>query len=213
MALRLNGSSSGYVELDVPAAAGSHTLTLPDGGGTSGQYLQTNGSGVLSWQTVSTRTIYHDSASLSGSSSYTFDSIPSNVKAIHLAFNSLSTTDNVGLRCLIGDSGGVESAGYYQTQFYAGSLSGGSRNSNVTKWYNNITHVLASDSLSGVLHLYNITGNTWEIDWRYQDLNNTAVGAFVIGWKTLSATLDRVQLAPDGAGTFDGGTLSIHYIH
>jgi hypothetical protein len=27
MALRLNGSSSGYVELDVPAAAGSHTLT------------------------------------------------------------------------------------------------------------------------------------------------------------------------------------------
>jgi len=52
MALRLNGSSSGYVELDVPADAGSHTLTLPDGGGSSGQYLQTNGSGVLSWQTV-----------------------------------------------------------------------------------------------------------------------------------------------------------------
>ena len=52
MALRLNGSSSGYVELEVPADAGSHTLTLPDGGGTSGQYLQTNGSGTLSWQTV-----------------------------------------------------------------------------------------------------------------------------------------------------------------
>ena len=52
MALRLNGSSSGYVELDVPAAAGSHTLTLPDGGGSSGQYLQTNGSGVLSWASV-----------------------------------------------------------------------------------------------------------------------------------------------------------------
>ena len=51
MALRLNGSSSGYVELDVPAAAGSHTLTLPDGGGSSGQYLQTNGSGGLSWVT------------------------------------------------------------------------------------------------------------------------------------------------------------------
>jgi hypothetical protein len=54
MALRLNGSSSGYVELDVPAAAGSHTLTLPDGGGTSGQYLQTNGSGGLSWAGVTT---------------------------------------------------------------------------------------------------------------------------------------------------------------
>jgi hypothetical protein len=54
MALRLNGSSSGYVELDVPAAAGSHTLTLPDGGGSSGQYLQTDGSGGLSWAGVTT---------------------------------------------------------------------------------------------------------------------------------------------------------------
>jgi hypothetical protein len=61
MALRLNGSSSGYVELDVPAAAGSHTLTLPDGGGTSGQYLQTDGSGGLSWQTVATPTIAFES--------------------------------------------------------------------------------------------------------------------------------------------------------
>ena len=56
MALRLNGSSSGYVELDVPAAAGSHTLTLPDGGGSSGQYLQTDGSGGLSWATVTPST-------------------------------------------------------------------------------------------------------------------------------------------------------------
>jgi len=51
MALRLNGSNTGYVELDVPAAAGSHTLTLPNSGGSSGQYLQTNGSGALSWVT------------------------------------------------------------------------------------------------------------------------------------------------------------------
>ena len=52
MALRLNGATSGYVELNAPAAAGSNTLTLPDGNGTSGQYLQTDGSGGLSWQTV-----------------------------------------------------------------------------------------------------------------------------------------------------------------
>jgi len=78
MALRLNGSNTGYVELDVPADAGSHTLTLPDGGGTahqvlknsatagtleyglalptgngtSGQYLQSDGAGGSSWQTL-----------------------------------------------------------------------------------------------------------------------------------------------------------------
>ena len=52
MALRLNGATSGYVEIDEPATAGSNTLTLPDGNGSSGQYLQTDGAGALSWQTV-----------------------------------------------------------------------------------------------------------------------------------------------------------------
>ena len=52
MALRLNGQTSGYVELEAPATAGSNTLTLPNTDGDSGQYLQTNGSGALSWATV-----------------------------------------------------------------------------------------------------------------------------------------------------------------
>jgi len=52
MTLRLNGSTSGYTEIDAPAVAGSNTLVLPTGNGTNGQYLQTNGSGVLSWATV-----------------------------------------------------------------------------------------------------------------------------------------------------------------
>jgi len=51
MALRLNGATSGYVELNAPDEAGSNTLVLPNGNGTSGQYLQTNGSGGLSWVT------------------------------------------------------------------------------------------------------------------------------------------------------------------
>jgi len=49
MTLRLNGSTSGYVEIDAPAAAGSNTLVLPTGNGSSGQVLSTNGSGTLSW--------------------------------------------------------------------------------------------------------------------------------------------------------------------
>jgi hypothetical protein len=49
MALRLNGSTSGYTTLDAPAVAGSNTLVLPTGNGSSGQVLSTNGSGALSW--------------------------------------------------------------------------------------------------------------------------------------------------------------------
>jgi hypothetical protein len=49
MTLRLAGSTSGYTEIDAPAVAGSNTLVLPTGNGSSGQFLQTNGSGALSW--------------------------------------------------------------------------------------------------------------------------------------------------------------------
>jgi hypothetical protein len=74
MTLRLNGSTSGYVEIDAPAAAGSNTLVLPNGNGANGQYLQTNGSGALSWQTVATgkilQVVYADNnTSLSTTSS------------------------------------------------------------------------------------------------------------------------------------------------
>jgi hypothetical protein len=49
MSIRLNGSTSGYTEIDAPAVAGSNTLVLPTGNGSSGQFLQTNGSGAMSW--------------------------------------------------------------------------------------------------------------------------------------------------------------------
>lgn len=51
--LRLSGSTSGYVGLAPPAAAGSTTYTLPSADGTDGQFLKTNGSGLLSWATAS----------------------------------------------------------------------------------------------------------------------------------------------------------------
>ena len=53
MTLKLNGSSSGYTAIDAPAAAGSNTLTLPANNGSNGQFLQTNGSGVMSWASAS----------------------------------------------------------------------------------------------------------------------------------------------------------------
>ncbi len=49
MTLRLNGSTSGYTEIDSPAVGANNTLVLPTGNGANGQVLQTNGSGALSW--------------------------------------------------------------------------------------------------------------------------------------------------------------------
>jgi hypothetical protein len=53
MTLRLNGSTSGYTEIDAPAVAGSNTLVLPTGAGSANQFLK-NGStaGSLGWSSM-----------------------------------------------------------------------------------------------------------------------------------------------------------------
>jgi hypothetical protein len=47
------GSTSGKVTVQAAAAAGTYTLTLPVNDGDSGQFLQTDGSGVTSWAAAS----------------------------------------------------------------------------------------------------------------------------------------------------------------
>jgi trimeric autotransporter adhesin len=47
--MRLEGKTSGYVQLSPSAAAGSWTMTLPTGAGTTGYVLSTDGSGNTSW--------------------------------------------------------------------------------------------------------------------------------------------------------------------
>lgn len=50
--LLFKGTTSGTVTVKSADIAGTWTLTLPANDGDSGQYLQTDGSGVSSWQTV-----------------------------------------------------------------------------------------------------------------------------------------------------------------
>jgi len=47
--IELNGITSGTVTIKTADAAGTYTLTLPTNDGNANQFLQTNGSGVLSW--------------------------------------------------------------------------------------------------------------------------------------------------------------------
>ncbi|OGI95665.1 hypothetical protein A2917_01120 [Candidatus Nomurabacteria bacterium RIFCSPLOWO2_01_FULL_42_17] len=50
--LTLTGSTSGEIIIQPAAVAGTYTLTLPTDDGTASQYLQTDGSGVLTWASV-----------------------------------------------------------------------------------------------------------------------------------------------------------------
>jgi hypothetical protein len=98
MTLRLNGSTSGYTEIDAPAVAGSNTLVLPTGNGSSGQFLQTNGSGNLSWagggkilQVVNVNT----TTATSSTSSIPFDNTkPQSTEGTELFTTSITPTSS-----------------------------------------------------------------------------------------------------------------------
>ena len=99
MTLRLNGSTSGYTEIDAPAVAGSNTLVLPGGNGSSGQYLQTNGSGTLSWATVTSKIVQVVETSYSTAASTTtaipFDStIPQNTEGTEILSAAITPTSS-----------------------------------------------------------------------------------------------------------------------
>jgi len=53
----LSGATSGTVTVTTKAAAGTWTFTLPDTDGNSGEFLQTNGSGVTAWAAATGTTI------------------------------------------------------------------------------------------------------------------------------------------------------------
>lgn len=62
----LKGSSSGMITVQGPAVVTTYTFTLPPNDGTSGQFLQTDGNGVSTWQTINTGLTVGSTAIASG---------------------------------------------------------------------------------------------------------------------------------------------------
>ena len=60
MGIRLKGQTTGYVEIEAPATAADNTLKLPNGNGSSGQMITTDGSGNLSFTTPASTDLVND---------------------------------------------------------------------------------------------------------------------------------------------------------
>lgn len=208
MTLRLNGSTSGYTEIDAPAIAGSNTLVLPGGNGSANQVLATNGSGTLSFVDRGRMVLETAKASTSGTS-IDFTGIPSWVKKITVMFDAVSASGTSAYLLQIGDSGGIE------TTSYAGSvcnISGTNTTSTGTSTSGYILHTTTSATsvYYGSTTLINISSNTWVATGIIH--GGGGVGFFSSGSKTLSDTLDRIRITTaNGTDTFDAGSINILY--
>ena len=207
-------SGGGSISLDTQqSVTGDHTLQLPTGVGSANQYLRNSSTaGTLEFSNLTgalvlTRATAVDSTS---GTAIDFTNIPANVYRITVMFEGVSTNGSNILAFRIGDSGGIETTGYH----------GGAGNSTAANTYAFLTDGFplsfnngsaASYAHHGSVVLTNMTGNTWAV----QGCTYTqtyGVGAFIAGVKTLSGTLDRVQVYTNGGtDTFDAGKINIIY--
>jgi hypothetical protein len=196
IALSPNASGTGTFTVAAPNTNTDYTLTLPEGTGTV--VANNVNSAIVSGTAV---------ASTSGTS-IDFTGIPSWVKRITVMFDSVSTNGTSNPLIQLGDSGGIETTGYFSMAGFT-TTSATANGLNYTSGFG-VGSANAANSIAAQFILSNISGNIWVITGTYAQ--NTSGSGYVAGRKTLSDTLTQVRITTvNGTDTFDAGTINILY--
>jgi len=185
-------------------------LTYPTSDGTNGQYLQTNGSGALSWQTVAdtgaTWTTL-SSADLASQGAVSVTGIPSTATRVMVSFTNVVTASNNQWGIRAGTSSGLQSSGYDCITGYWGGSAGGT--ASTTEW---TCYGSASTGFdwNGQIIVYKMSGNLWQ-GFAWFHYNGGGTSRFAHGEVSLSGTLDRIGFTGLGAN-FASGTIYPSYM-
>ena len=196
IALSPNASGTGTFTVAAPNTNTDYTLTLPQGTGT---VVANNVNSAIVSDTAK--------ASTSGTS-IDFTGIPSWVKRITVMFDSVSTNGTSNPLIQLGDSGGIETTGYFSMAGFT-TTSATANGLNYTSGFG-VGSGNAANSIAAQFILSNISGNIWVITGTYAQ--NTNGSGYVAGSKTLSDTLTQVRITTvNGTDAFDAGTINIFY--
>ena len=210
MALKLKGSTSGFTAIDAPATAGDNTLVLPANNGSASQYLQTNGSGVLSWATVTDTTTNLTRGTVAATNSGTsvdFTSLPTGIRKLTLILEmvSVNASNNISVRL---STGGTFATTGYTSQSMRIQDAASSASTSDSSSFALINNDSADRQWSGSFTWHNITGNTWVMSGNCN--NETTARAIVSGGRIdLGGVLDGIRLF--SPATFDNGQINIFY--
>jgi hypothetical protein len=147
--------------------------------------------------------------------SVSFTSIPSWVKRITILMNGLSTSGTSDLSVRIG-SGSFVSTGYVGSSAFVSQSSVAAGGAGATTAFTVGGYSVNTCTISGVVTLYNITGNIWNYACTATRNGGTTaqngVQTTVYIPLSLAGVLDRVQLlAVNTTDTFDAGSVNILY--
>ena len=216
--IRLYGATSGFTEIVAAAGSASTTFTLPANGGSASQYLQTDGSGGLSWQTLPAAGIDSvwtslGSTTTTGASTFTVTGIPTAAKHIKIIIDGFSSSNSsgpqFGLRLGNGsiDSGAGGSNYKWVTSDYSATESSASSDSIrlVRSGYND-----AANKYNGAIDIYK-AGTNVVVAWLIGEANNAGGSSHGSAVWSGSSSIDRVQLLVPTAHNADDGYFSVFY--
>ena len=194
-------------------------LTYPTSDGTTGQYLQTDGAGALSFQTVSSDYLTWERATLAGpfttETSHTWSNL-SNVKEVKVLVNAVDqngTNGQFGFR--LGTGGTLQSSGYkdYRRWEYSAGSWNLDEQDNATEFSIEEPFIQSRDDITGIATFSNITGNQWMFQFEaFVDLDTSTMFMMRnIGVVTLSGALNDVGILTT-AGSWNGGTAQLIYL-
>jgi hypothetical protein len=198
IALSGNASGTGTFTFAAPGTNTDRTLTLPDASGTLAR--------TADIPSVNPFTLGTAVASTSGTA-IDFTGIPSWAKRVTVMLEGVSTNGTSLIRFQLGDSGGIETTGYFaRCQVFRASATSGA---NSTSGFDSTFDASDAYSRSGQLIFSLLGSNTWTVTGGYYGVSESF---YFAGSKTLSATLDRVRITTvNGTDTFDAGTINISY--
>ena len=207
--LKLSNSSGNFVALTPPSSIASDvTLTLPNTDGDANQYLQTNGSGALTWATVTdTNTNVTRMTAVDANASTIDFTIPSGVRRITVIFDQVSASGDHSLRVQIGTGGSPLTSGYVGRCTYLSSSTG--NQANYSSGFD-IRHYDNRFDCTGTMTISNITGNTW-ISTHNMSSTGWSTNYIGSGVATLSGELDLIRVTNSSASALDNGQLNVMY--
>jgi hypothetical protein len=138
--------------------------------------------------------------------SFDITGIPSWAKRITVALNGASFAGAANPFFQVGDSGGLESAGYTSTAAVGANGAAWSTATGATGWSVNLADAAAALTGVATLTLLDAASNVWV--FTFQGMSGSSI-FLTSGSKATSGTLDRLRFwSSTGVDTFDAGSVS-----
>ena len=211
--IKLKHSGGNSVSLNPPTSAPTSSevaFKLPNADGSANQFIKTDGSGALSFATVSESLTSGTYTSFGTGFSVDLTTTSTNVLRYDILFTGVSCGGGMDWQFQLGDSGGIETSGYEVVSSYRSNNSSNYTNnrSDAFRWTGTGSGSFIMDGKFSLTRLHN---NKWFGEGL---LVRTEAGSTIydmVGTKELSGALTTIHISAssDDSEVFDGGHFKV----